>query len=84
MCRHKNARSNILTQVNTLSHSKIFTLTHTHTHACTHLHTHILIDIYFNLSFKLGIVSLKLKIAKIILVYKSGDKSLPIYYKPIP
>ena len=37
----------------------------------------------FNLSFQLGIVPLKLKIAKIIPVYKSGDKRLPINFRPI-
>ena len=37
----------------------------------------------FNLSFQLGIVPVKLKIAKIILVHNSGDKSLPINYRPI-
>ena len=37
----------------------------------------------FNLSFQLGIILLKLKIAKIIPGYKSGNKSLPINYRPI-
>ena len=37
----------------------------------------------FNLSFQLGIILLKLKIEKIIPGYKSGNKSLPINYRPI-
>ena len=40
--------------------------------------THII-----NLSFRTGVVPRKLKIAKIIPVYKNGDKSLPINYRPI-
>jgi hypothetical protein len=37
----------------------------------------------FNLSFQCGIVPLKLKIAKVIPIYKNGNKSLPINYRPI-
>ncbi len=37
----------------------------------------------FNLSFRTGIVPQKLKIAKIVPVYKNGDRSLPINYRPI-
>ena len=37
----------------------------------------------FNLSFKHGIVPQKLKIAKIVPIYKSGDKHELINYRPI-
>jgi hypothetical protein len=37
----------------------------------------------FNLSFGTGIVPQKLKIAKICPIYKSGDKALPVNYRPI-
>jgi hypothetical protein len=37
----------------------------------------------FNLSFQFGVVPTKLKIAKIVPVYKSGNKSLPVNYRPI-
>jgi hypothetical protein len=37
----------------------------------------------FNMSFRYGIVPRKLKIAKVIPVFKTGDKSLPVNYRPI-
>jgi len=37
----------------------------------------------YNLSFETGIVPGKLKIAKVVPVYKSGDSSLPNNYRPI-
>ena len=47
---------------------------------------HVVIDplVYlYNLSFETGIVPDKLKIAKVVPVYKSGDSSLPNNYRPI-
>ena len=37
----------------------------------------------FNLSFRYGIVPKKLKLAKVVPIYKCGDKTQPINYKPI-
>jgi hypothetical protein len=37
----------------------------------------------FNLSFRSGTVPRKLKIAKVVPIYKSGDKALPVNYRPI-
>jgi hypothetical protein len=37
----------------------------------------------FNLSFRIGIVPIKLKLAKVVPIYKSGDKTQSINYRPI-